>query len=130
MPRGARAAKHGAPGCHLVNGELRPGFGGVERTGSLLRIQGARRRAALQLKLLTEQPLQAYSTWASSAIQLDRVGQGVHAPTTVSKTSTAVRRILGFGIKVLLQNSTPGLHDMLNGDLLASYYEASKRCVA
>jgi hypothetical protein len=115
------AAKHGAPGCQLVNGELRPGFGGVERTRSLLRIQGARRRAALHLQLLTEQPLQAYSTWASSAIQLDRVGQGVHAPTTVSKTSTAVRRILGFGIKVLLQNSTPGLHDMLNGDLLASY---------
>ena len=75
--------------------------------------------------------LQAYSTWASSAIQLDRVGQGVHAPTTVSKTSTTIRRILGYGVKVLQQLSTPGLQDMLNGDLLASYtsFALDIRCV-
>ena len=64
---------------------------------------------------------QAYSSWASSAIQLDRVGQSMHAPTTVAKTSAAIRRILGFGVKVLQQSAAPRLQDMLNGDLLASF---------
>lgn len=75
---------------------------------------------------------QAYSDWASAAIQLDRVGQGQHAPTTVYKTAGAVRRILGFNQKVLQQSATPGLHDMLNGDMLAAYtsFALDIRCVA
>lgn len=64
---------------------------------------------------------QGYATWASSAIQLDRTGQGQHAPTTVSKTAGTIRRILGFSSKVLQVSTTPGLHDFLNGDMLAAY---------
>lgn len=65
--------------------------------------------------------LQAYSDWASNAIQLDRTGQAAHAPATVSKTSTTVRRMLGFKLNVLEQSGTLRLQDMLNGDLLAAY---------
>ena len=80
------------------------------------------RASAVPCSCLPDTPsTQAYSDWASSAIQLDRVGQGVHAAATVSKTSTAIRRILGFGVKVLQLSAAPALKDMLNGDLLASY---------
>ena len=71
--------------------------------------------------LLTAPCLQAYSEWASNAIQLDRTGQAAHAPATLSKTSGAIRRMLGFKLNVLEQAGPPVLQDMLNGDLLAAY---------
>ena len=64
---------------------------------------------------------QAYGAWAGSAIQLDRAGQGQHAPTTVYKTASTVRRMLGFSQNVLQQSSPLTLAAMLNGDMVAVY---------
>jgi hypothetical protein len=73
---------------------------------------------------------QAYGAWAGSAIQLDRAGQGQHAPTTVYKTASTVRRMLGFSQNVLQQSSPLTLAAMLNGDMVAAYasFSLDVRC--
>lgn len=85
--------------------------------------RAAARRSALLLS-------QAYGAWASSAIQLDRAGQGQHAPTTVCKTASTVRRMLGFSQNVLQQSSPLTLAAMLNGDMVAAYasFSLDVRC--
>jgi len=49
----------------------------------------------------------------------------------VQKTSSTIRRILGFSLHVLEQSSPLSLADLLNGDLLASYssFSLDVRCV-
>lgn len=120
-PAATQPAQPGSPGCQLGDSQLRPVTGGLERAGALRHLQGAPHPAPTCPHLHSPCTAQGYATWASSAIQLDRTGQGQHAPTTVSKTAGTIRRILGFSSKVLQVSTTPGLHDFLNGDMLAAY---------
>lgn len=62
-----------------------------------------------------------YSGWATSSIQLDRGAQGQHAPSSVHKTETFLRRLLGFSTRVLELSADPSLQVVLNGSLLASF---------
>lgn len=109
---------------HLAPAWSTASYGMSQEEWSILELSSSFKARSAQLHLLAQLTpywLQAYAAWASSAIQLDRTGQGQHAPTTVSKTAGTIRRILGFSHKVLQLAGTPGLHDMLNGDMLAAY---------
>lgn len=75
--------------------------------------------------------IQGYKAWATAAVQLDRFGQSVHAPTTLKKTETTVRRVLGYAVNVLLEPGQPELRLFLRGDVLASFcaFLLAVRCV-
>ena len=75
-------------------------------------------------------PLQAYNSWASNSIQLDRAGQSKHAPSTVAKTHESIRRVLGFAVHVYILPGPVALNWLLNGNVLAAYarFSLDVRC--
>jgi hypothetical protein len=74
---------------------------------------------------------QAYAAWATNAIQLDRVGQGQHAPKTLLKSTGALKRYLGFCYNVMHHGGPVTSKLVLNGALLAEFvaFRLDIRCV-
>jgi len=63
---------------------------------------------------------QNFSTWAQSAIQLNRSTSAI-ADSTVANTSVAVRNVLGFLVHIEHRRGQPELNWLLNGTDIALY---------